>query len=107
MSISGTVVRNQTEEAEMPRSSRSRLGTLEKTSNASLEDSATNLAEVVDVNVLLPNARLLGRCIFIMHLSNIRRQRLLYKLGSEREMLEKDQPPTNMKRNHMNLDFLG
>ncbi|KAM3365852.1 hypothetical protein ACQJBY_015461 [Aegilops geniculata] len=45
MSISGTVVRNQTEEAETPRSSRSRLGTLEKTSNASLEDSATNLAE--------------------------------------------------------------
>lgn len=45
MSISGTVVRNQTEEAETPRSSRSRLGTQEKTSNASLEDSATNLAE--------------------------------------------------------------
>ncbi|KAK1680253.1 hypothetical protein QYE76_041101 [Lolium multiflorum] len=45
MSISGTVVRNQSEEPETPRSSRSRLGIQEKTSNASLEDSAINLAE--------------------------------------------------------------
>ncbi|EEC82115.1 hypothetical protein OsI_26137 [Oryza sativa Indica Group] len=44
-SISGTVVRNQIEEPETPRSSRSRLGIQEKSPNASLEDSATNLAE--------------------------------------------------------------
>uniref|UniRef100_A0A0E0LL32 non-specific serine/threonine protein kinase n=1 Tax=Oryza punctata TaxID=4537 RepID=A0A0E0LL32_ORYPU len=44
-SISGTVVRNQIEEPETPRSSRSRLGIQEKAPNASLEDSATNLAE--------------------------------------------------------------
>uniref|UniRef100_A0A0D9WZ99 non-specific serine/threonine protein kinase n=1 Tax=Leersia perrieri TaxID=77586 RepID=A0A0D9WZ99_9ORYZ len=44
-SISGTVVRNQIEEPETPRSSRSRLGIQEKASNTSLEDSATNLAE--------------------------------------------------------------
>ncbi|XP_014752762.1 serine/threonine-protein kinase svkA isoform X2 [Brachypodium distachyon] len=44
-SSSGTVVRNQSEELETPRSSRSRLGIQEKTSNASLEDSAINLAE--------------------------------------------------------------
>ncbi|KAL5198808.1 hypothetical protein ABZP36_002320 [Zizania latifolia] len=45
MSISGTVVRNQSEEPETPRSSRSRLGIQEKAPNTSLEDSATNLAE--------------------------------------------------------------
>jgi len=45
MSSSGTIVRNQSEEPETPRSSRSRLGVQEKTSDASLEDSAINLAE--------------------------------------------------------------
>jgi hypothetical protein len=50
MSISGTVVRNQSEEPETPRSSRSRLGIQEKPSNASLEDSAINLAEVMHMN---------------------------------------------------------
>ncbi|XP_006657739.1 serine/threonine-protein kinase svkA-like [Oryza brachyantha] len=44
-SISGTVVLNQTEEPETPRSSRSRLGIQDKAPNTSLEDSATNLAE--------------------------------------------------------------
>jgi hypothetical protein len=107
MSISGTVVRNQSEEPETPRSSRSRLGIQEKPSNASLEDSAINLAEVMHMKFLLPNSRLYGQCIIIMHLRNICRQRLLYKLASERVMLEKDQLSTNKKRNHMNLDFLG
>ncbi|KAL5659025.1 hypothetical protein ACJX0J_032188, partial [Zea mays] len=45
MSNSGTVVRTQNEDPETPRSSRSRLGIQEKTSNAPLEDSAINLAE--------------------------------------------------------------
>lgn len=45
MSSSGTVVRNQSEDPETPRSSRSRLGIQEKASSASLEDSAVNLAE--------------------------------------------------------------
>lgn len=45
MSSSGTVVRSQSEDPETPRSSRSRLGIQEKASNASLEDSAINLAE--------------------------------------------------------------
>lgn len=45
MSSSGTVVRNHSEEPETPRSSRSRLGIQDKTSNTSLEDSAINLAE--------------------------------------------------------------
>ncbi|KAG8099881.1 hypothetical protein GUJ93_ZPchr0013g37502 [Zizania palustris] len=45
MSISGTVVRNQSEEPETPQSSRSGLGIQENASNTSLEDSATNLAE--------------------------------------------------------------
>uniref|UniRef100_A0A0A9DY02 Protein kinase domain-containing protein n=1 Tax=Arundo donax TaxID=35708 RepID=A0A0A9DY02_ARUDO len=45
MSSSGTVVRSQSEEPETPRSSRSRLGIQEKSSSASLEDSAINLAE--------------------------------------------------------------
>ncbi|RLN33266.1 serine/threonine-protein kinase svkA-like [Panicum miliaceum] len=44
-SSSGTVVRSQSEDPETPRSSRSRLGIQEKASNASLEDSAVNLAE--------------------------------------------------------------
>ncbi|KAF0900748.1 hypothetical protein E2562_034784 [Oryza meyeriana var. granulata] len=44
-SISGTVVQNQIEEPETPRSSRLRLGIQEKAPNTSLEDSATNLAE--------------------------------------------------------------
>ena len=50
MSSSGTVVRNQSEESETPRSSRSRLGIQEKITNTSLEDSAINLAEVMHVN---------------------------------------------------------
>ncbi|KAL6657983.1 hypothetical protein ACP70R_005763 [Stipagrostis hirtigluma subsp. patula] len=45
MSSSGTVVRNQNEEPETPRSSRSRLGIQEKAASSSLEDSALNLAE--------------------------------------------------------------
>ncbi|KAG2637193.1 serine/threonine-protein kinase svkA-like isoform X3 [Panicum virgatum] len=45
MSSSGTVVRNQSEDPETPRSSRSRLGIQEKAPSASLEDSAVNLAE--------------------------------------------------------------
>ncbi|WVZ64991.1 hypothetical protein U9M48_014427 [Paspalum notatum var. saurae] len=44
-SSSGTIVRNQSEDPETPRSSRSRLGIQEKASSASLEDSAINLAE--------------------------------------------------------------
>lgn len=50
MSSSGTVVCSQSEESETPRSSRSRLGIQEKASNASLEDSAINLAEVVHMD---------------------------------------------------------
>jgi serine/threonine-protein kinase 24/25/MST4 len=45
MSSSGTVVHNQSDEPETPRSSRSMLGIQEKAPNASLEDSAINLAE--------------------------------------------------------------
>ncbi|XP_062189468.1 uncharacterized protein LOC133892607 [Phragmites australis] len=45
VSSSGTVVQSQSEEPETPRSSRSRLGIQEKSSSASLEDSAINLAE--------------------------------------------------------------
>ncbi|KAJ6842305.1 serine/threonine-protein kinase 4-like isoform X1 [Iris pallida] len=45
-SISGTVVvRDQHVESDAARTSKSRLGAQEKTSSASLEDSATNLAE--------------------------------------------------------------
>ncbi|KAJ1291126.1 hypothetical protein BS78_02G294700 [Paspalum vaginatum] len=44
-SSSGTVVWNQSEDPETPRSSRSRLGIQEKASSTSLEDSAINLAE--------------------------------------------------------------
>ncbi|KAJ6823557.1 serine/threonine-protein kinase 4-like isoform X1 [Iris pallida] len=45
-SISGTVVlRDQHDESDAARTSKSRLGAQEKTSSASLEDSATNLAE--------------------------------------------------------------
>jgi len=54
MSSSGTVVRNQSEDPETPRSSRSRLGIQEKASSASLEDSAVNLAEVMQMNNLFP-----------------------------------------------------
>lgn len=53
MSNSGTVVRTQNEDPETPRSSRSRLGIQEKASNAPLEDSAINLAEVMHINNLL------------------------------------------------------
>jgi hypothetical protein len=49
MSSNGTVVRNQSDEPETPRSSRSRLGIQEKAPNASLEDSAINLAEVMHI----------------------------------------------------------
>ncbi|KAF8700332.1 hypothetical protein HU200_034264 [Digitaria exilis] len=45
MSFSGTVVRNQSEDPETPKSSRSRLGIQEKASSTSIEDSAVNLAE--------------------------------------------------------------
>lgn len=45
-STSGTVVlRGQSDEPEIPRTPKSRLGILEKSSSASLEDSETNLAE--------------------------------------------------------------
>jgi hypothetical protein len=110
MSSSGTVVRNQSEDPETPRSSRSRLGIQEKTSNASLEDSAINLAEVMHTELFIAKFLLVWSMhiiIIIIHLRNICRQRLLYKLASERVMLEKDQSSANMKRNHMNLNFLG
>uniref|UniRef100_A0A1D1YUD4 Serine/threonine-protein kinase svkA n=2 Tax=Anthurium amnicola TaxID=1678845 RepID=A0A1D1YUD4_9ARAE len=46
MSASGTVViRGQPDESHTPRASKSRLGTQEKTSTSSHEDSVTNLAE--------------------------------------------------------------
>ncbi|GLT69696.1 hypothetical protein SLA2020_418270 [Shorea laevis] len=46
VSTSGTVVlRGQHDDSDSPRTPKSRLGILERTSNASLEDSATNLAE--------------------------------------------------------------
>jgi len=54
MSSSGTVVWSQSEDPETPRSSRSRLGIQEKASSASLEDSAVNLAEVMQMNNLFP-----------------------------------------------------
>ncbi|OVA00358.1 Protein kinase domain [Macleaya cordata] len=45
-STSGTIVlRGQHDESDTPRTPKSRLGIQEKSSNASLEDSATNLAE--------------------------------------------------------------
>lgn len=46
-SPSGTVViRGQHDESDSPRTPKSRLGMQERTSSASAEDSATNLAEV-------------------------------------------------------------
>ncbi|GLU15484.1 hypothetical protein SLE2022_319700 [Rubroshorea leprosula] len=49
-STSGTVVvRGQNDGSDSPRTPKSRLGNLERNSSASLEDSATNLAEVVDM----------------------------------------------------------
>lgn len=47
-SISGTFVyRGQHDDSDSPRTPKSRLGIQERTSSASLEDSAINLAEVV------------------------------------------------------------
>lgn len=47
VSISGTFVyRGQHDDPESTRTPRSRLGSQERTSSASLEDSASNLAEV-------------------------------------------------------------
>lgn len=47
-SIGGTVVyRGQHDDSDSPRTPKSRLGIQERTSNASVEDSSINLAEVV------------------------------------------------------------
>lgn len=48
-SPSGTVVhRSQHDDSDSPRTPKSRLGILEKASSAQIEDSAMNLAEVVN-----------------------------------------------------------
>jgi len=48
VSTSGTVVlRNQHDDSDSPQTPRSRLGLNSRNSNASFEDSATNLAEVL------------------------------------------------------------
>ena len=49
------MLRGQHDDSDSPRTPKSRLGLLERTSNASLEDSATNLAEVISILLELLN----------------------------------------------------
>ncbi|CAK9182984.1 unnamed protein product [Ilex paraguariensis] len=83
-STSGTIVyRGQHDDSDSPRTPKSRLGIQERTSSASLEDSATNLAEA--------KAAIQGK----LRKGNVRESSVLAKVNKDRQESKKSEQSTN------------